>query len=65
MRHDDDEPMHPWTVESIAHECLQSSFQRFIRDNYGLWHPPADYAALRRENLKRTAAANRRSLCLA
>lgn len=63
MRTDDDDPPTPWTVEGIAHDCLQSSFQRFIRENFGLYRPPADYVALRRENLKRTAAANRRSLC--
>jgi len=53
-----------WTLAyEIAAECLQCSFQRFIRENYGLYAPPADYAALRRENVKRTAAANRRGLC--
>jgi hypothetical protein len=51
-----------WTAEEIARECFSTAIQRFIRDNYGLWHPPADYAALRRENMKRTAAANRASL---
>lgn len=62
MRHDDDDPLQPWSVESIAYECLQSSFQRFIRENYGLYAPRADYAAIRRENMKRTARANRPSL---
>lgn len=50
-------------AREVALEFIQSSFQRFIRDNYGLYSPPADYAAIRRENMKRTAAANRRSLC--
>jgi hypothetical protein len=33
------------------------SVRDYIRDNCGLYHPPGDYAALRRENLRRTAAA--------
>ena len=33
------------------------SVRDFIRDNFGLYAPPADYRALREENLKRTAKA--------
>ncbi len=40
-------------------DCQFRSPQRFIRENFGLYAPPADYAALRRENLKRTVAAAR------
>jgi hypothetical protein len=37
------------------------SVRDYIRDNCGLYHPPGDYAALRRENLRRTAVARRTS----
>lgn len=58
----DDDPPSVW-AEELARDCQFRSLQRFIRENFGLYAPPADYAALRRENLKRThAAANRRSL---
>jgi hypothetical protein len=31
--------------------------QDFIRKNFGLYHPPGDYKALREENLRRTQRA--------
>jgi hypothetical protein len=34
--------------------------QAFIRENFGLYAPPADYAALRAENLRRTKAAEKK-----
>lgn len=30
------------------------SLRDFIRDNFGLYSPPGDYAALRRENIRRS-----------
>lgn len=54
---DDDPPEH-W-ADACAMDCQFRSPQRFIRENFGLYAPPADYAALRRENLKRTVAAAR------
>lgn len=53
----------PLVVERLVAREFSASLQRFIRENFGLYSPPADYAALRRENLKRSAAAaNRPSL---
>ena len=30
-----------------------SGFQKFVRENFGLYSPPADYKAIRAENLRR------------
>jgi hypothetical protein len=40
-------------AEELARECESVSLQRFIRENFGLYHPPGDYKALRAENLRR------------
>ena len=32
-------------------------FHEFVRLNFGLYHPPGDYKALREENLRRTQRA--------
>ena len=52
--HDDpeDAPL-PQALEVIR-ECTATNLQRFIRENFGLYSPPGDYAALRRENLRRS-----------
>jgi hypothetical protein len=42
---------------NLLQQC--PSVRDFIRDNYGLYRPPADYAALRAENLRRTKAAQK------
>jgi hypothetical protein len=49
----------PTEADELARECVYYSVQRFIRDNFGLYAPPADYAALRAENLRRTRAAQK------
>jgi hypothetical protein len=54
MRDDDLEPVRRWTAEEIARECGADALQSFIRKNFGLYHPPADYVALRAENLRRS-----------
>lgn len=36
-----------------------ASVRDFIRDNFGLYHPPGDYRALRAENLRRTEISRR------
>ncbi len=62
--HDDPEDSPPAFVREIVRECSAVSLQRFIRDNFGLYSPPGDYAALRRENLRRSLdpfAISRRS----
>ena len=51
----DDDPLAPFTASELARECACVSLQRFIRDNFGLYAPPGDYAALRRENLRRAS----------
>lgn len=55
---DPDEPVPPQlppdVLLAVACPC---SVRDFIRDNFGLYAPPADYRALREENLKRTAKA--------
>jgi hypothetical protein len=43
---------------NLLQQC--PSVRDFIRDNYGLYRPPADYAALRAENLRRTKAAQKK-----
>ena len=44
--------------DDIAYALLICpSVRDYIRDNCGLYHPPGDYAAIRAENLRRTAAA--------
>ncbi len=53
MHDDPDEVSEPLTNE-IVRECVAVSVQRFLRDNFGLYSPPGDYAALRRENLRRS-----------
>lgn len=54
----DDDPPDEW-AEELAMDCQFRSLQRFIRENFGLYYPPADYAELRRENLRRTLTASR------
>jgi hypothetical protein len=51
--HDEDEAK-VTLADEIIRECACVSLQRFIRDNFGLYRPPGDYAALRRENLRRS-----------
>jgi hypothetical protein len=47
-------------VEEVWQEMLDRiSVQRYIRENFGLYSPPADYAALRAENLRRSKAAQK------
>lgn len=55
MEDERDDP--PDWADEIAREFSHASLQRFIRDNFGLYAPPADYRALRIENLRRTAKA--------
>ena len=40
--------------DMVAVLIQPANLRDFIRDNFGLWHPPGDYAALRRENLCRS-----------
>ena len=48
-------------AEEVWSELLDRTTVRdFIKDNFGLYAPPADYAALRAENLRRTRAAQKR-----
>lgn len=54
MNDDPDEPS-PLAVE-IVREVAGVTLQRFIRENFGLYHPPGDYRAIRAENLRRTAS---------
>jgi hypothetical protein len=56
VKREDDEAQR---AEEIARECASCSLQRFIRENFGLYSPPADYAALRAENLRRSKAAQK------
>ena len=37
---------------------MPPNLRDFIRENFGLYHPPGDYRALRAENLRRTQKAN-------
>jgi hypothetical protein len=47
-------------AEEVWDEMLvRTSVRDHIRDNFGLYAPPADYAALRAENLRRTKAAEK------
>jgi hypothetical protein len=50
--------------ESGERELLDrtSGVQDFIRKNFGLYHPPADYKAIRAENLRRTQRAEKKAL---
>lgn len=52
MIEDPDDP--PLLAREIVRECSATSLQRFIRENFGLYSPPGDYVALRRENLRRS-----------
>ena len=52
--HDDPDDAPPPLALEIVRECACISLQRFIRDNFGLYRPPGDYLALRRENLRRS-----------
>jgi hypothetical protein len=42
-------------IASLLQQC--PSVRDFIRENFGLYSPPADYKALRAENLRRTQRA--------
>jgi len=45
-------------AEEVWNEMLvRTSVRDFIRENFGLYSPPADYKALRAENLRRTQRA--------
>jgi hypothetical protein len=44
-------------LASLLQQC--PSVRDFIRENFGLYSPPADYAALRAENLRRSKAAQK------
>ena len=39
-------------VVAVLLQC--PNVRDFIRDNFGLYRPPGDYVALRRENLRRS-----------
>jgi hypothetical protein len=45
----------PWafTASDLALATLRSTVSRWIRDEVHPYHPPGDYAALRRENQRR------------
>jgi hypothetical protein len=48
-------------AEEVWPELLvRTSVRDFIRENFGLYHPPADYKALRAENLRRSKAAEKK-----
>jgi hypothetical protein len=49
-------PHYDWLHNFVG--CV--GYRDFIRDNFGLYAPPADYAALRAENLRRTKAAEKK-----
>jgi hypothetical protein len=57
--HDDTDDAPPSLAREIVRECAITSLQRFIRDNFGLYAPPGDYLALRRENLRRSLDPSR------
>jgi hypothetical protein len=46
-------PNHDWLHNFVC-------YRDFIRENFGLYHPPGDYVALRAENLRRTKAAEKK-----
>jgi hypothetical protein len=49
----------PGIEEEEVPDC-PPSVRDFIRENFGLYHPPADYKALRAENLRRSKAAEKK-----
>lgn len=57
MEEERDDP--PDWADEIAREFSHASLQRFVRDNFGLYHPPGDYKAIRAENLRRTEISRR------
>jgi hypothetical protein len=59
MQDDEQDVPREW-AERLAKECGFTSVQNFIRENFGLYHPPADYKALRAENLRRSKAAEKK-----
>jgi hypothetical protein len=53
------EPLDKLPADEREELARVTGLQDFIRDNFGLYAPPADYAALRAENLRRTKAAEK------
>lgn len=49
--------------DMVAVLIQSASVRDFIRDNFGLYSPPGDYAALRRENLRRSLDPTALSRC--
>jgi hypothetical protein len=54
------EPLDKLPADEREELARVTGLQDFIRDNFGLYAPPADYAALRAENLRRTRAAEKK-----